>query len=136
VTPTSLRTIGLDRRGLSSYIASRVWGGVRLEVGSVGCVVGGIVSGIGLIVCWGVGHKIGWSIGSNVSGGVTRLHYFVFTSSLFSHRVEGTLATMSLERVLRSASRIGTCRRSTVFGTSFLDLSSCNTDIVLEVPDH
>jgi hypothetical protein len=28
------------------------------------------------------------------------LHYFVFTSSFFRHRVEGTLAKTSLERTL------------------------------------
>jgi hypothetical protein len=42
----------------------------------------------------------------------------------------------SLARKLRSASGIETCRRSTVSGTSFIDLSSCNTDVGLEAPDH
>jgi hypothetical protein len=87
VMPTSLRTIGLDRRRLSSCIASWIWGGVPLDVGSVGCVGGGIASDIDLIVCWGVSHRIGWNIGCSVSSGVTRLHYFVFTSPFFSHWV-------------------------------------------------
>jgi hypothetical protein len=47
VTPTSFCTIGLDKRRLSSCIASLIGGRVPLDVGSVGCVVGGI----DLIVC-------------------------------------------------------------------------------------
>jgi hypothetical protein len=136
VTPTSFRTIGLDRRRLSSCIASWIWGRVPLDVGSVGCVVGGIASGIDLIVCWGVSHRIGWSVGRSVGSRVDRLCYFIFASSFFSHRVEGTLATTSLARTLRPTSRIGTCRRSAVSGASFLDLSSCNTDVGLEAPDR
>jgi hypothetical protein len=92
VTLTSLRMIVLDRRRLSSCIASWIWGGVPLDVGSIGCIVGGITSIIG----WGVSRRVGWSIGS----GIGRLHYFVFTSTFFSHRVEGTLATTSLARTL------------------------------------
>jgi hypothetical protein len=38
--------------------------------------------------------------------------------------------------MLRYASGIGTCCRSPVSGASFLDLSSCNTDIGLDAPDH
>jgi hypothetical protein len=136
VTPTSLRTIGLDRRRLSSCIASWIWGRVSLDVGSVGCVVGGIASGISRGVCWGISRWVGWSIGCNISSEISRLHYFIFTSFFFSHRVEGTLVTTSLARALRSASGIGTCYRSTVFGASFLDLRSCNTDIGLKAPDR
>jgi hypothetical protein len=40
---TSLRTIGLDQRRMSSCMASWVWDGVPLDVGSVGCIVGGIM---------------------------------------------------------------------------------------------
>jgi hypothetical protein len=47
VTLTSLRTIGLGRRRLSSCIASWIWVDVHLDVGSVGCIVGGISSSIG-----------------------------------------------------------------------------------------
>jgi hypothetical protein len=39
-------------------------------------------------------------------------------------------------RTLRSAFGIGICRRSTISETSFLDLSSCNTDVGLEAPDR
>jgi hypothetical protein len=136
VTPTSLCTISLDRRRLSSCIASWIWGRVSLDVGSIGCVVSGIASGISRGICWNISRWVGWSIGYSVSSGISRLHYFVFTSSFFSHRVEGTLATTLLARTLRSASGIGTCCRSTVSGASFLDLRSCNTDISLEVPDR
>jgi hypothetical protein len=126
VMPTSLSTIGLNRRRLSSFIASWIWGRVSLDVGSVGCVVGGIASGISQGACWSIRRWVG--------SGISRLHYFVFTSSFFSHKVEGTLATTLLARTLRSASGIGTCCKSTVSGASFLDLSSCNTDIGLEAP--
>jgi hypothetical protein len=51
VTLTSCCTIGLNRRRLSSCIVSWVWGGVPLDVGSVGCIVGGITSSIGRGVC-------------------------------------------------------------------------------------
>jgi hypothetical protein len=51
VTSTSLRTIGLDRRRLSSCIVSWIWGRVSMDVGSIGCVVGGIASGISRGIC-------------------------------------------------------------------------------------
>jgi hypothetical protein len=133
VTPTSFCTIGLDRRRVRPCNASWIWGRVSLDVSSIGCIVGGIVSGISRGICWSISHWVGWSIGYNVSSGVTWLHYFVFTSSFFSHWVEGTLATTSLARALRSASGIGTCRKSTVSGTY---LSSCNTDVGLEALDR
>jgi hypothetical protein len=96
VTLTSLRTIGLDWRRLSSCIASWIWGGVPLDVGSVGCVVGGIASSIGRGACWSISRWVGWSIGCSIGSGIGRLHYFVFASTFFSHRVEGTLTTTSL----------------------------------------
>jgi hypothetical protein len=128
VAPTSLCTIGLDQRRLSSCIASWIWWRVSLDVSSIGCIVCGIASGIS--------RGVWWSIGCSVSSGVTRLHYFIFTSSFFSHRVKGTLATTSLARTLRSSSGIGTYCRSTVSRASFLDLSSCDTDVGLEAPDR
>jgi hypothetical protein len=135
VAPTSFCMIGLDQRKLSSCVAYWIWGGVPLDVGNVGCIVGGVAS-ISQGVCWSISRWVGWSIGCIVSSGISRLHYFVFTSSFFSHGVEGTLATTSLSRALRFASGIGARRRSTVSRTSFFDLSSCNTDIGLEAPDH
>jgi hypothetical protein len=75
VTLTTLRTIGLDRRRLSSCIASWICGGVPLDVGSVGCVVGGIASSIVGGVCWSISRWVGWSIGCSVGSGIGGLHY-------------------------------------------------------------
>jgi hypothetical protein len=136
VVLASLRTIDLDRRRWSSCVVSRIRSNVCLNIGSIGCVVGNVTSVVDLIVCWGVSHRIGWSVGRSIGSRVDRLCYFIFASSFFIHRVEGTLATTSLARTLRSASGIGTCCRSTVSGTSFLDLSSYNRDIGLEAPDR
>jgi hypothetical protein len=85
VTLTSLSTIGLDQRRQSSGVVSWIWGGVPLDVGSVGCVVGGIASSISRGVCWSISRWVGWSIGCSVSSGIGRLYYFVFTSTFFSH---------------------------------------------------
>jgi hypothetical protein len=104
VASTSLCMIGLDQMRLSSYIASWIWWRVSLDVSSIGCIVGGIASGISRGVWWSISRWVVWSIGCSVVSGVTRLHYFVFTSSFFSHRVEGTLAMTSLARMLRSVS--------------------------------
>jgi hypothetical protein len=96
VTLASFRPIGLDWRRLSSYIVPEVWSGVSLDVGSVGCVVDNVDSDIGQSVRW----RFGWSISYSVGSGVDRLRYFVFASSLFSHRVEGALTATSLVRML------------------------------------
>jgi hypothetical protein len=42
---------------------------------------------------------VGWSISCSVSNRIDRLHHFVFTSSLFDHWIDGTLATTSLASV-------------------------------------
>jgi hypothetical protein len=110
---------------------SWVWSSVSLNIGSIGCIVDDVTSGIG----WSIGCSIGWSISCSISGGVDRLCY-VFASTFFSHRVEGTLATTSLARTLRSAFGVGTCCGSAVSRTSFFDLSSCDADIGLEMSDH
>jgi hypothetical protein len=136
VALASLRTIDLDWRRRSSCVESWVRSDVCLNIGSIGCVVGDITSGVDLIVCWGVSHRIGWSIGRSVGSRVDRLCYFISALSFFSHRIEGTLAMMSLVRTLRSASGIGTWCRSTISGTSFIDLNSYNTDVGLEAPDR
>jgi hypothetical protein len=59
VTSTSFCMIGLNRRRLSSCIAFWIWGGVPLDVGSVGCIVGGIASGISRGVCWSISRWVG-----------------------------------------------------------------------------
>jgi hypothetical protein len=53
VASTSFCMIDLDQRRLSSCVASWIWGGVPLDVGSVGCIVGGVTSII-LDVCWSI----------------------------------------------------------------------------------
>jgi hypothetical protein len=90
VALASFHVIGLDWRRLSSCIVSWVWGSVSLYVGSVSCVVNGIAGNIGRSVCW--------SITCSIGSGVDRLHYFIFASSLLSHRVEGTLTATLLAR--------------------------------------
>jgi hypothetical protein len=126
----------LDRRRLSSCIASWIWGDIILDVGSVIYIIGGITSSIGRGVCWSIGRRVGWSIGCTIGSGIGRLHYFVFASSFFSHPVEGTLATTSLVRTLRSATGVGTCCRSAVSRTTFFDQSSGDADVSLETLDH
>jgi hypothetical protein len=37
------------------------------------------------------------------------LHYFVFTSSLFSYRLKGTIVATSLARTFRYTSGVGAC---------------------------
>jgi hypothetical protein len=97
VALASFYTIGLDWRRLSSCIVSWVWSGVPLDVGSVGCVVDDVDSGRG--VCRGISYGVSWSISCSISNGIDWLHYFVFTSSLFGHWLEGTLAATSLARM-------------------------------------
>jgi hypothetical protein len=77
-------------------------------------------------------HRQHCSVGS----GVDQLRYFIFASSVFSHWVEGTLATTSLARTLRSAPRVGTCCGSAVSRTSFFDLSSDDVNVGLETLDR
>jgi hypothetical protein len=115
---------------------SWIWSGVSLDVGSIGCIVNGITDNIGRSICWSISRRVGWSVSCSIGSGVDRLHYFVFASSLFSNRVEGTLATTSLTRTLRSASGVGTCCGSAVSKTSFFDLSSGDANIGLETSDH
>jgi hypothetical protein len=63
LTLTSFHTIGLDQRRLSFCIVSWIWGGVPLDVGSVGCIVGSIATSIGRGVCWSISCRVGWSVG-------------------------------------------------------------------------
>jgi hypothetical protein len=58
VTSTSLNTIGLDRRRLGSCIASWIWGRVSLDISGIGCIVGGVGSGISRGVCWSIGRWV------------------------------------------------------------------------------
>jgi hypothetical protein len=102
VVLASFCPIGLDWRRLSYCIVPWVWGSVSLYVGSVSCVVGGVASDIGRSVCWNISYRVGWSISCSVCSRVDRMHYFIFASSLFIHRVKGPLAATSLARTFRS----------------------------------
>jgi hypothetical protein len=66
-------TIGLNRKRLSSCIVSWIWGGVPLDVGSVGYNIGGITNNIGRSVCWSISHRVGWSVSCSIGSGVGRL---------------------------------------------------------------
>jgi hypothetical protein len=135
VTLASFCTIGLDWRRLSSCIVSWVWSGVPLDVGSVGCVVDDVDSGIGWGVCRGISYRVSLSISCSISSGIDRLHHFIFSSSLFSHWLEGTLAATSLARMFRSTPKVGTCCGSAVSRTSFFDLCSGDANVGLEPSD-
>jgi hypothetical protein len=58
VTLTSLSTIGLDQRRRSFCVVSWIWGGVCLNIGSIGCVVDDITRGIGRVICWGISRRV------------------------------------------------------------------------------
>jgi hypothetical protein len=64
------------------------------------------------------------------------LHDFVFSSSLFSHGLKGTLAAASAVRMFRSAPRIRTCCGSTVSRASFFDLGSGDANVILKASNH
>jgi hypothetical protein len=128
LTLVSFCAIGLYWRRLSSCIVSWVCDSVSLNVGSVSCVVGDITDNVGSSVCRGISCSIG--------SGVDRLHDFVFTSSLFSHGLKGTLAAASVVRMFRSAPRVRTCCGSTVSRASFFDLGSGDVSVCLKTSDR
>jgi hypothetical protein len=132
----SFYTNSLDWRRLSSCVLSWVWSVVSLDVGSVGYIVNSITINIGRSICWSISRRVGWSISCSIRSRIDRLHYFVFTSSLFSHWLKGTLATTSLARTFRSTPGVGTCCGSAVSRTSFFDLSSGDANIGLETSDR
>jgi hypothetical protein len=61
VVPTSFCMIRLDRRRLSSCVASCFWDGVPLDIGSVGCILGGVAN-ISQCICWSISRWVGWSV--------------------------------------------------------------------------
>jgi hypothetical protein len=71
VALASLSTIDLDQRRRSSGVVSWVRSDICLNIGSIGCIVGDVTSNIGLVVCWGISHRIGCSVGCSVGSGVT-----------------------------------------------------------------
>jgi hypothetical protein len=73
VALASFRTIDLDRRRWCSCVVSWVRSDVCLNIGSISRVVGDVTSGVGLVVCWGISHRIGWSVSCSVGNRVDRL---------------------------------------------------------------
>jgi hypothetical protein len=128
--------IGLDWRRLSSCIVPWVWSGIPLDVGSVGYVVDDVASGVGRGVFRGISHRFSWSISCSISSGIDRLHYFIFTPSLFSHWLKGTLTVTSLTRTFRSTPGVGTCYGSAVSRTSFFDLGCGDTNVSSKTSDR
>jgi ABC-type maltose transport system permease subunit len=108
---------------------SWVWSGVPLDVGSVGCVVDDIASGVGRGVFRNISHRVSWSISYNISSRIDRLHYFVFTSSLFSHWLKGTLIVTLLTRTFRSTPGVETCCGPAISRASFFDLGGGDTNV-------
>jgi hypothetical protein len=80
---------------MSSSVLPWIGGDILLGASTISCVVGDVACSISGSVGWRVGRGVGSSVGS----GVDRLHYFVFTSSLFSHELKGTIVATSLTRV-------------------------------------
>jgi hypothetical protein len=91
-TLATFSVVGLYLRRLSSSVLAWIGGDVLLDASSVSYVVSDVACGVSGGVGWRVGRGVGGSVGSEVD----RLHHFVFTSSLFSHKLKGTIAPMSL----------------------------------------
>jgi hypothetical protein len=70
VTLTSLRTIGLDRRRLSSCIASWVWGGIPLDVGNVGCIVGGLPAALAGAFAGALAARLAGALAATLAAGL------------------------------------------------------------------
>jgi hypothetical protein len=136
LTLASFCAVSLYWRRLSSYILSWVCDGVSLDVGNVSCVVGDIAIGVGRGIFRGIGCRVSWRISCNISSGIDRLHYFLFTSSLFSYWLKGTLTAMSLARTFRSTPGVETCFGSAVSRTSFFDLGGGDTNDGLKMSDR
>jgi hypothetical protein len=119
-TLTALGVVGLNWWRLGFSVLYWIGSCIFLGVGNVSCIVGDVTCG----VSGGVGWRVGCGISSNVGSGVDLLHHFVFTSSLFSHGLKGTIVAMSLARVLRSA----------VHWAPFFDLGGGNVDMGLKTP--
>jgi hypothetical protein len=84
LTLTALRAVGLYWWRLSSRVLAHISSCVLL-LGSSG--VGDIV----LCISRGITHGVGGCVGGNIGSKVDRLHYFIFTSALFSHGLKGAL---------------------------------------------
>jgi hypothetical protein len=97
-TLTTFSVVSLHRWRLGSCVLPWVCSGVC----SISCIVGDVArsvdGGIGWRIGCGIHSRIGGRVNCGVGSGVGRLHYFIFTSSLFSYRLKGTVAATSLAR--------------------------------------
>jgi hypothetical protein len=135
-TLTASNVVSLHRWRLDSCILPWVCSGVCLGVDSISCIVDDVDHSVDSSVGWRIGcsivRRISGRDNRGVGSGIGRLHYFIFTSSLFSYRLKGTVAAMLLVRTFRSTSGVGACCRSTVSRASFFNLSGGDMDISLE----
>jgi hypothetical protein len=95
-TLTDFGMVSLSRRRLGSGILSWVGCDVWLSTSSVSCILGDVSCDVGSGVSWRISCGIGCGVGSRIRSEIDRLHYFIFTSSLFSYWFKGTVATASL----------------------------------------
>jgi hypothetical protein len=122
-TLTTFSVVSLHWWRLGSWVLPWV-NGVCMGVGIISCIVGDVARSVGD----GVGRSISCSIGSRIGW----LHHLLFTSSLFSYCLKGTIVTMLLTRTFRSTPGVGNRGRSTISMAYFFDLSSVDMDISLE----
>jgi hypothetical protein len=104
-TLTTFGVVGLYWWRLSSSILPCIGSNVLLGSSSISYIVGDVAYDVSSGVGWRVGCGVSGSVGSKVDW----LHYFVFTSSLFSYGLKGSNAATSLVRVLRPTPRVGAC---------------------------
>jgi hypothetical protein len=131
---TAFSVVSFRRRRLGSSILSWVCSDVWLCTGSISCIVGDVACGVSSSIGWRISHSVGCGVGSRIGYGVDRLCYFIFSSSLFSYWLKGTVATTSLARMFRHALGVRACGQSAVSRASFFDLSGGDADVSLETP--
>jgi hypothetical protein len=101
-TLTAFSVVNLHCWRLDSCILPWVCSGVYLGIGSISCIADDVARSVDDGVGWRVGcdidSRIGGRVNCAVGSVIGQLHYFVFTSFLFSYRLKGTVAAMSLAR--------------------------------------
>jgi hypothetical protein len=71
VALASLSTIGLDQRRRSSCVVSWVRSNVCLNIGSIGCVVGDVTSGVGRAVAGALATGLAGALAAAFAAGLT-----------------------------------------------------------------
>jgi hypothetical protein len=79
-----------------------------------------------------INRGVGCGVGNRIGSGIDWLHYFVFTSSLFSYWLKGTVATTLLVWMFRPDPRVRSCGQSALSRASLFDLSGGDADVGLE----